>query len=160
MTPPRDPNWSGRLDELYRSEPVPEPSSGTWHALFARILSGQVPARANKQRRGWLRVAAGLAAVAASVLLAFALWPKSDEESEDEVLIVATAAEIEIVSMAGADTSTLVVGEPPVKGPLQLLAPGEITVTSIQPSDRDNMTPELRASPPMIWARLDTELDE
>jgi len=69
---------------------------------------------------------------------------------------VATAEEIEILSVVAADHPALAVGEMPVRGPLELLAPGEMTVTSVQPDARDNMTPVVPqgADTPMFWAPL------
>jgi hypothetical protein len=73
---------------------------------------------------------------------------------------VAAAHEVEIMNVEGADTQSLIVGELPVKGPLELAAPGEVTVTSVQPAARDKMMPEVYVQGPgrpMIWATLKTD---
>jgi hypothetical protein len=77
-----------------------------------------------------------------------------------EVFPVATADEIAILHVAGADTHTVIVGELPVLGPLELAGPGEVALTSVQPDVRDNMMPHIRmggANRPMIWARVAEE---
>jgi len=78
-----------------------------------------------------------------------------------EAFPVATAAEVEILSVQGEDTATLVVGELPVQGSLVLLQADELTLTAVEPA-RDNMVPEIRKgiSAPMIWAPLDVEREE
>jgi hypothetical protein len=49
----------------------------------------------------------------------------------------------------------------PVRGALVLLQPGEITLTSVEPTP-DNMVPEVRTSgrAPMIWAPVDAERED
>ncbi len=77
-----------------------------------------------------------------------------------EVFPVATAAEIAILRVEGADTHTLVVGELPVHGPLVLAGPGEVALTSVQPDARDQMMPHIRLDGPgrpLIWAAEATE---
>jgi hypothetical protein len=67
---------------------------------------------------------------------------------------VATAAEIEIVRIDGADTGTIVVGTLPVTGPLVLAVAGEVTVTRVAPAD-DKMVPDMYLEgpdAPVIWA--------
>jgi len=73
---------------------------------------------------------------------------------------VATAEEVVIRRVEGADTSLLVVGQLPVNGPLELAAPGEVHVFHVRPDRPDQMMPtvlEKGPSPPMIWAKLDTD---
>jgi hypothetical protein len=132
----------------------------------------------SSQRRGsqlpgpryWGRIAGLLALTAAALWLALSLLPGPDgnqkaslvdpADDANEALPVALAEEIEILSVEEKDAPSLVVGELPVRGPLELLAPGEMDVTSVQPADRDNMVPDYpRQGPatPMIWAHLDSE---
>jgi len=86
--------------------------------------------------------------------------PEATPPAEAAPFSVAAAHEVEILNVDGADTPTLVVGELPVQGPLVLAAPGEVTVTSVQPAARDNMVPEVNVQGPrrpMIWARAETD---
>src|SRR5262249_61506287 len=111
---------------------------------------------------GW--VAGILAMTAAALWLTLTLTNSPEAIRNDDgdpvreivPFVVATAEEIEILSVEGADHPSLAVGEMPVHGPLELLAPGEMTVTSVQPDARDNMTPVFSQGPdtPMIWAPL------
>jgi len=78
-----------------------------------------------------------------------------------EAFPVATAAEVEILSVQGEDTATLVVGELPVEGSLLLLQADELTLTNVEPA-HDNMVPEIRkgGSAFMIVAPLDVERED
>jgi len=50
-----------------------------------------------------------------------------------EPLPVATEEEVEIIRIGGADVKTLVVGNLPVRGPLQIPGPGEVSLTREEP---------------------------
>ena len=79
---------------------------------------------------------------------------------EGEIFPVASADEIVIFRIEGADTDLLVVGQLPVSGPLELAAPGEIHVFHARPAEGDQMVPTMHQTgtrPPVIWAKLDTE---
>ena len=80
--------------------------------------------------------------------------------AEEMPFAVARAHEVEILNVEGADTHTLVVGDLPLKGLLELAGLGDVTVNSVQPAARDNMLPDVHLSGPgrpMIWAKLDTD---
>lgn len=162
MTSPNDRDLA-RLRELCEQTAPPEPSAEKWDGLFRRISGGLRPSRLVRaeRARALRRTALTLGTIAAAVLLAVLFLPKPSRDDADiEIFPVATASEIEIISVAGADRQALVVGQAPVTGLLELLAPGDVTVTNIQPSDRDMMRPQARDRTPMIWARLDTEVDD
>ncbi len=168
------------LEELWDETSPAEPAPGSWAVVLERLQS--LPLETSR-RRGlrWGALVAALGTMAAAVLLVAFLWPeplwpeprpqqiglaaKVDNPpavvpSPLEIYLVASSAEIEILSVEGADTHSLVVGQMPVQGPLELLAPGEVTVTSVQPAASDNMFPDVRLkgpATPMIWARVDTE---
>lgn len=79
-----------------------------------------------------------------------------------EPFVVASADEIEILRVEGADTHTLAVMDQALRT-LELLGPGEMTLHSVQPAAKDNMMPQVRVegpSRPMIWARLDSEMED
>jgi hypothetical protein len=68
---------------------------------------------------------------------------------------VATADEVEILSVRGADTETLVVGELPLEGPMVLVAAGEVEVKRVEPEVRMGGD-----GPPMVWTPLERERAE
>src|SRR5262249_16689970 len=79
---------------------------------------------------------------------------------DTEPFPVAEAHEVEILSVEGRDTGTVVVGHLPVDGPLVLATPGEVSVTSVEPPRQDQMVPggyRGRSDAPMIWARVEGE---
>src|SRR5262249_48326011 len=85
--------------------------------------------------------------------------PAVQTEAESPFL-VATEDEVEILSVQGADTATLLVGTLPVQGPLILVREGDVSLRSVQPAAKDNMVPDLflqGTGAPMIWARTGAE---
>jgi hypothetical protein len=58
-------------------------------------------------------------------------------------LEVASGVEIGIITMDGDDTGNLIVGDPPVQGPLLLASPGEVKVHHIATGKRDEPLPYL-----------------
>src|SRR5208282_5593574 len=83
-------------------------------------------------------VAAGLAAA----LLLVLCWPHGDRSAKDhevpESLAVVSSEDVEIVSLRAADRATLVVGVPPVTGPLVLVVAGDVEFQRVEP-DADGM---------------------
>ncbi len=164
-----------RLAQLWNDTTPPEPPAAVWDDL-ATQLAALPPAKAGRGR--WLpRWTAALVAVAATVALALWLgWGRSDAPrvAQDrpmpapapapvEAYPVATADEVVILRVEGEDTQTLVVGELPLHGPMELAGPGEVALTSVQPDARDRMLPDVRiggAQRPMIWARIAAEVME
>jgi hypothetical protein len=164
-----------RLLQVWQETAPPEPDSMQWAALLARLedLPAPRPVQASGKkilrRLAWLGVAASLACL-------WIFWPRepapapvlpgpvvTQPMAEEEILEVATASEVAIIRVEGADTHTLVVGELPLQGNLELLTAGEVVLTSIQPDAEDNMLPELRTGPgsaPLIWARVDSEQED
>jgi hypothetical protein len=147
-----------RLARLMAATAPPEPSEVAWDRVFARLDQAPAPA-APAAGRSWLpragAAAAALLTAAAAGWLALFLGqqpppapvqeapapvakrvepaprvePPAPKAPEWEVFPVATAAEIEILRIGGADTRTLVVGELPVIGPLEPTRPGEVVLT-------------------------------
>ncbi len=162
--------------EWWQATVPADPGVKTWSALLARLQRRLGPVLADNEqksrRRRLLRLAGLAAAVVACVWLGGSWWftgptgqrpelaavsPGGGAAAEPELLPVAAAAEVEILSVAGADTPTLVIGEPPVRGPLELLAAGEATLAE---GDSAAPNPEIRMRGPrrpMIWARLASE---
>jgi hypothetical protein len=158
-----------RLAEWFRATSPPEPTGTAWAAVSARVQRLARPRSAStRARRVWLGVLGATAA--AGLWLALGLLPTNHQHklpgtaapglSGDlaEAFAVATAAEVEILSVQGEDTASLPVGELPVQGSLVLLEPGEVTLTSVEPT-QDNMVPAVRTggNAPVIWAPVDAE---
>ncbi|MBM4067557.1 MAG: hypothetical protein FJ271_01225 [Planctomycetes bacterium] len=154
------------LDDLWKETRPAEPGAGGYKAILERLYAVPVP-------RGWplwSRAAAWLSATAAAVWLAMTFWPEAPLPVADKpadplpgvVAVVpfpvATSGEIEILSVEGSDTASLVIGQP-VHGPIELLAPGEVILTSVEPAASDNMLPRVHESheTPLIWARVESE---
>lgn len=149
------------------AEPYP-----SWPRVLQGVRQGLTrdPRRTAPRRSVWTRrLVAG--AIAASLALAWLGWPRqvpprpgpdrsgfrAVQDEEDLPYLVARADEIVILGMEGGDTDALVVGEPPVRGPLELATQEEIRVTNMQPDGGDRMVPRVVGQRPMIWAFLDSE---
>jgi hypothetical protein len=155
------------LDDLWKETRPAEPDAGAYTAILERLQALPAPAG----RSYWVRALAWLGATAAAAWLAFSFWPEAPRPRVEDELTrpqpavaaivpfpVATSGEVEILSVDGSDTASLVIGQP-VHGPIELLAPGEVTLTSVQPAASDNMLPRVHQSheTPMIWARVESE---
>jgi hypothetical protein len=151
-----------RLRQLWLQTTPADPAPEAWQAVQRQLEKCQTgPPVGRRVRASWPWKAAGLIAAAACVLFAVLLRPERPRGTEDiEPFPVASADEIVILNVEGADTGTLVVGELPVQGPLELADPGEVSLTSVQPAERDNMVPEVSVSGPgrpIIWVRAEGE---
>lgn len=159
---------------LWRESNPRMPTEAEW----ARVLD-QIEVRVQKAKRlrvrqwlSWSRyVAAGsVAAVVAVALLGgmpvlspakpdpqlpLTVIQQAEELPErSEMFVVACPADVEIVSMHAADVGTLLVGEAPVREPLVLLSPKEVTLERVEP-DENNLVPEIHGgatTAPMIVA--------
>jgi hypothetical protein len=154
-----------RLSQLWHDTTPAQPSPAVWRSLDAHLAALPfAPRVARQRRRVWWIAAAALTSAAAVVLALWLQWqpaPPLAPAAVDEVFPVATAAEVEILHIDGADTQTLVVGELPVGGPLELADPGEVAITSVQPDARDQATPHVRIGDgqrPMIWTRTNADV--
>ena len=162
------------LRRIWDETTPPEPSEHAWERLLARL-----PAKACKpvHRALWARtrwLAAG-AAIAAAVALFFVLRtpepavptppapqpaPFAAAELDDGApLQVASADEIEILSVAGSDMHTLAVRDLSVRELLELLGPGELTL--MQPArDAGIHVRNDGQNAPVVWARTDAEMND
>jgi hypothetical protein len=153
-----------RLRELVQQTAPLDPDAGAWGRMLARLheAPGEI---ARRRAWSWGRLASVLAMTAAALWLVSVLVtpqpapPQKLSGGDEEELAVATADEIEILSIEGDATRTLVIGEAPVHGALELLQAGEMKVTSVEPDVPRNMRLDVREGPatPMIWALLDSE---
>jgi AcrR family transcriptional regulator len=166
-----------RLARLWQATPPPEPSEAAWNDVLERLERvPRTPAETGR-RRAAARVAlwagAALAASAAAVWLALTLSrpghvppappePGGQERAvnprpapeADEPFPVATAEEVEILSIKGDDTETVLVGELPVSGSLVMADPGEVELTRAEPQVR------MGDGPPMVWVQPDKDRAE
>jgi hypothetical protein len=136
-----------RLQRAWRATTPAEPGEAAWGRVLQQIES-RVAAAPSRSRHALRRVAGIVLPLtgAAAVLLAFMLYRPATPPSPViqpepiEVLPVASAADIEIISMDDADRAALVVGTPPLWEPMVLVAPGDTSEIHIQP-DTDGMRP-------------------
>ncbi len=71
---------------------------------------------------------------------------------------MASAEDVEIISIEAADAGAVVVGRKPLSGPLVLANSSECKIISSQPDPEDGMVPEVHR--PMVVVRLPVEEEE
>lgn len=167
-----------RLLQLWQETAPPEPAAEQWTQMLDNLKKVPLPKTQTSKPRRRIPVVRVLATVAAALFAA--LWwsnwspepihvaptpqlVETTPKEEIETLEVATISEVAIIRVEGADTQTLVVGELPLQGNLELVREGDVILTNIQPAAGDSMLPEVRlgtGSTPFIWARLESEQDE
>ncbi len=119
---------------LWRASAGPSPSEASWLRLFARVQTAlAAPPQPAPARRPRLLRFAIPAVTAAAVLAVLVLRPPIDHPPQpappgEEPLVVAADADIEIVSIREADTERLVVGKPPLTGPVVLASSAEVVM--------------------------------
>ena len=160
------------LLQACRSTSPAEPDNAQWVAVLSRIQAQTDTERIRSVGRrsaiGW--AAATVRAACLAVVLFWQPGPRIQppapvlaiSQIEDEILPVADVNEVVIVRVEGADSQTLVVGQLPVQGVLELAAPGDVVLTKIRPDAADNMIPQVHmneTASPLIWAKLDSERD-
>ena len=129
-----------RLARLFdeAAPPCPRRSAGPRRWQAWNSASPRRRRRPARRRRAALAVAA--LAAAAAVLLALALrqppgghagTEKTGQPADEEVWQVVSPDEVEIVSMDDRDRGALVVGEPPVNEPMELLTADEVKVNKL-----------------------------
>jgi hypothetical protein len=131
-----------RLDRLFQGTAPAEPAPPAWIATRDRIAAGM---RVKRRPSGpWW--AAGVAA--ASVLLALFLGKDAWQPPVTPVPVetpypVAEADEISILSMDPDDTVALVVGTPPIVGPIDLARAEDITLVEARAHQEDEEPAQL-----------------
>lgn len=150
-----------RLRQLWLETTPPEPAPSAWQTVQAHLEAncrhGRVPV-ATRSSPWPTAVLTG----AACLLFALTAASRLKVLMDDSPFPVASEREVVILHVDGADAGTIVVGELPLQGPLELVGPGDVTLTSVQPAQRDNMVPDVFvAGPgrPIIWARAEHEED-
>lgn len=115
----------------------PEPSEARWAEVYS-AFAGRVSAR-----RPWWKVAAAVGAVAASALIAWAVWPRpiptqptvaevvaetpTDPLAEYDVLPIATAEDVMVSAVRGGDLRFGSISHP-VPDVMPLASAGEVSV--------------------------------
>jgi hypothetical protein len=156
--------WSRRNRRLWLSSAGPQPSDASWSRLFTRLQHALAtpPARPIVHRWYSRGRAAAVMATAAAVLLAVVLLrPTSPPDPSaglplEDAWAVATDDDIDIVGIQDADTGFLVVGRPPLTGPIVLVSMNDVAIEKAM-EDTDGMKPQMPrpgASVPMIVAPL------
>lgn len=142
---------------LWGDTTPPEPGRAAWAETLHRIHAAlppaaPVPARTAPPRRrlgrGWIMTAAGLVAAAALVVSAVGVFlgrhglagPDGPDQTRSSVtpgdapLEVATAEDVEIISIDGRDQDVLVVGRGPLPEPLVLASPDDFRLDAVEPN--------------------------
>ncbi len=117
-----------RLARLCDEAIPPAPSAADWAAVLSNIEAGLARRPARKARVAVGLGLTGLVAAAAAALVAVSL-----RGGADEPFPVLSADEVHIESMDDADVGALVVGEPPLREPLELLTSADVKVHGIDP---------------------------
>jgi hypothetical protein len=127
-----------RLARLFEEATPPLPAEGQWADALAAVERGLAtpPVRRVDWRRRLFLAGAALAAAAALLLVLLRKdAPRETRPDEtpaaEEAWPVASADDVLILSMDDRDRGALVVGEPPVNEPLQLLAADEVQVNKV-----------------------------
>jgi anti-sigma factor RsiW len=145
------------------------PAEERWAETLAKVekaLAAPPPRRLTWPRRAAVAIA-GLAAAAA--LLWAAVWlnqpppqgqphDTSRDMAEEEWQVV-SPDDIEIISMDARDRGALVVGEPPVDEPLQLLMPDEVQVNQL-PVWQDRIARQFLEPGSPVIVSLDADPDD
>ncbi len=134
------------LGRLWQTTRPCEPADDRWPGVFSRIEQGVLRAREHRRTgfRDWVLVVTAVGALAAAVMLAFNLVrPDQTREAipapETPAFTVVSPEDIEITSMWAEDRDKLVIGAPPIDGPLEPVSPKDIRVEHIRPDSEGVM---------------------
>jgi hypothetical protein len=156
-----------RLLRLWDAHPPESPPPAAWDAALARLhskTSATTPALPRRRGLGWWAAGIAAAAVAATLLIrAFPPAPSgpgAPVPPPEEPWAVADDGDVRIVSMAfvgfdaDAEARRLVVGRPPIPGPVFLVSQEEVTVLQMASHPREEgRVPHLEeGAVPMIVA--------
>ncbi len=144
-----------RLLRLWRDTAAPDPGEAAWARVWAHLKDTPVgtaprPGTPWKRRLTW--AAALVLGSAAAVLLTVTLvspWGADQPPANLEPFPVASADEVDIIRVDGADADTLVVGRLPVDGPLPVATADEVEIVRINGADTDALVvgePPVRGS--------------
>jgi hypothetical protein len=169
-----------RLLRLWQAALPPEPTEAEWGPVLAR-LQASIPSlprarflRWGGRRRSWRAVAwvagalsaAAVAGVVARTTLLHqppvqSVVPASSAPSDPiQPLMLVSADDIDIVSMDGDDDDALLVGEPPVTGPIVLASNGDIALAKAEPGKEGIPGVKMKegVTGPMVVVPLETSV--
>jgi hypothetical protein len=121
------------------------------------------PALAARPQRRWRYLVSGVSAAAVAVLALFLVRtadvptpnPVSNPSSAGVPFVMATTADVDIISLDNQDAATVVVGQVPLAGSVVLAAAGEVELKHVQ-KEPDGMVPRAQMNDaglaPMIIA--------
>lgn len=160
------------LRNIWQQTTPVEPAAEKWQRVQRKIEAavgrGSPPVVGQASRglpvRRVMLVAAAAGFLLAAFLAAYRPDTTDNKVAEDDTPFpVAAAHEVEVLHIEGPDTFAIVVGELPWRGAMPWAAPGDVTVKSVQPSQRDNMMPRVDVDGPrgpIIWAQSDPDEDQ
>jgi anti-sigma factor RsiW len=151
------------LLRLYRETPAPEPTPAAWEECRARLQAAlPLPEATGTGRKGGSRWVVGLlvglltaAAVLGGMFLARPLWPVNGRAPQNPALVpaedegpfaVATAQEINIISMDAIDADAILLG-PPLMGSFELAEPEDIELLAVGPHPAHGRRPQVADGP-------------
>ncbi|MBI3410674.1 MAG: hypothetical protein HY040_20245 [Planctomycetes bacterium] len=167
-----------KLRRLWLATTPDEPCDRVWRQTQENLqrLCGQplqTQRQSQKKSRGvrpsrrWFFSALTTLAACLALVVAWKVTPKAknlpfaEAPLDFEMFPVATDDEVEILRVDGEDASSVVRGELPAIGPLELTRPNDVMIRSVQPHGRDSALPRILKrgpdSPMMFWTRTDSE---
>lgn len=168
-------SWQ-RLQQLWHATSPDTPVSGVWEDAWQQIQQRldrptSAPPREYPTRH-WARLTGLVAAGVAAVFALLWLLPWRTHEGDVPVAVqpkpapvniavveplpVAAEAEVEIITVPGDGSEALVIGNLPLEGPVELAAPGDISLAAFTDAPEQDL--QMYQNPPMIWARSNEEV--
>jgi hypothetical protein len=158
---------SRRNRKFWRASAAPNPGEANWARVFDQVQDAlhtplrPMPAALPRQRWRMHYLAPAVSAAAALVLyIAFSIEGSAPiglpaPPAESEAFVMATDADIDIISMEDGDASAIVVGKRPLSGAVVLAAVGDVELRNVQ-KDSAGMMPKVQMNDvglaPMIIA--------
>jgi anti-sigma factor RsiW len=154
-----------KLARWWQATAPAEPDDSTWRAVLAHAEAatfGSQRSAVPRRRLIGRGVAAGLAAALLLVFFGLHRDRSTMDPGAAEPLAVVSPEDVEIVSLHAADRATLVIGVPPVNGPLVLVSAGDVEFERVEP-DADGMVPYIQmdeGASPLVLAPLDAAANQ
>ena len=150
---------SPRNEGLWNVVEPPVPTESRWNEIQAKIERRlfdkpeprRPPARGRWLRRGLLAAALVITGSTAAAVIVAGLPSRQTvvpfrpvivppiATDPDDVFAITLPDDVDIVSMRHADSSKLVIGQPPVHTPLVLASAGDVTMGRVEPDSDGNM---------------------
>jgi hypothetical protein len=155
--------FSRQNTEMWQASAPPSPGEFSWLRTVRRVHTAltdpatraDVAAEPVRTGRRWLRRAA-VAVAAAAVLMAVATFlpdggdtDPGSPNADDAVWVVAADNDVDIESIQDTDTELLVVGQPPLTGPIVWASAGEVQFEKAVPTNDGKMPQMMTVEPNM-----------